>query len=254
MAHAHNSDAVTRRKGWFISVEGIDGAGKSSHIAAIALALEQQGHEVVLTREPGGTPLGEKLRAMLLHDEMDALSEALLAFAARRQHLREVIVPALARGASVVCDRFSDASFAYQGEGRGLAESRLLQLEQWVQGDFDLPAAPLPWQASAVAEPERPTQQVTAGSTPAGLLQPDWTLWFDVPAEVAAARLHNAREPDRFEAQTRAFFERVAVGYARRAQAQAARWIRIDSNVAREQVQAQVLAALHERGIVRKEA
>ncbi|WP_205879997.1 dTMP kinase [Lampropedia aestuarii] len=224
------------RRGWFISVEGIDGAGKSSHITAMAEALEQQGHAVVLTREPGGTALGEKLRALLLHDEMDALSETLLAFAARRQHLREVIVPALARGASVVCDRFTDATFAYQGAGRGVELSCLQQLEQWVQGDWEVPAGPL----------------ATAPST--ALLEPDWTLWFDVPAEVAAARLHNAREPDRFEAQARTFFERVAAGYAKRAQAQPQRWIRIDSNLEREAVRAQVLAALQARGVLTKES
>ncbi|MDH5856853.1 dTMP kinase [Lampropedia aestuarii] len=224
------------RRGWFISVEGIDGAGKSSHITAMAEALEQQGHAVVLTREPGGTALGEKLRALLLHDEMDALSETLLAFAARRQHLREVIVPALARGASVVCDRFTDATFAYQGAGRGVELSRLQQLEQWVQGDWEVPAGPL------------------AAAPSTALLEPDWTLWFDVPAEVAAARLHNAREPDRFEAQARTFFERVAAGYAKRAQAQPQRWIRIDSNLEREAVRAQVLAALQVRGVLTKES
>lgn len=237
---AQSMDAPRVRRGWFISVEGIDGAGKSSHISAMAEALEQQGHEVVLTREPGGTALGEKLRALLLHDEMDALSETLLAFAARRQHLREVIVPALARGASVVCDRFTDATFAYQGAGRGVELSRLQQLEQWVQGDWDVPAGPLA--APAAAGPSM------------ALLQPDWTLWFDVPAEVAAARLHNAREPDRFEAQARAFFERVAAGYAERAQAQPQRWIRIDSSLERETVCAQVLAALHARGVLSKES
>lgn len=233
---AQSKDAHAVRRGWFISVEGIDGAGKSSHIAAMAEALEQQGHEVVLTREPGGTALGEKLRALLLHDEMDALSETLLAFAARRQHLREVIVPALARGASVVCDRFTDATFAYQGAGHGVQLSRLQQLEQWVQGDWEVPAGPL----------------ATGPST--ALLEPDWTLWFDVPSEVAAARLHNAREPDRFEAQARSFFERVAAGYAERAQAQPQRWIRIDSNLEREAVRARVLAALQARGVLTKES
>lgn len=233
---AQSKDAQDVRRGWFISVEGIDGAGKSSHIAAMAEAMEQQGHEVVLSREPGGTALGEKLRALLLHDEMDALSETLLAFAARRQHLREVIVPALARGASVVCDRFTDATFAYQGAGHGVEYSRLQHLEQWVQGDWQVPAAP------------------AASGTSTALLEPDWTLWFDVPAEVAAARLHNAREPDRFEAQARTFFERVAAGYAERAQAQPQRWIRIDANLEREAVRAQVLAALQARGVLFKES
>ncbi|THU05299.1 dTMP kinase [Lampropedia puyangensis] len=229
------------RKGWFISVEGIDGAGKSSHIQAMATALERQGHEVVLTREPGGTPLGEKLRALLLHDAMDALTETLLAFAARRQHMREVIVPALARGASVVCDRFTDATFAYQGYGRGVALQQLMQLEQWVQGD---------WLLQDIRQSEQGQTYVTPSP---GVLQPDWTLWFDVPPEVAAARLQNAREPDRFEAEARVFFERVAAGYAQRAAAEPQRWIRVVSDAPREAVQAAVLSALTERGVLRKE-
>ena len=138
----------------FISFEGIDGAGKSSHIEAVAQALRQQGHAVVLTREPGGTPLAEQLRELFLHQPMDALTEALLVFAARRDHLVTVIEPALARGDTVLCDRFTDATFAYQGAGRGFDLAVLRQLEQWVQHSR----------------------------------QPDLTLWFDVPAAVAAAR------------------------------------------------------------------
>ncbi|MCW0038403.1 dTMP kinase, partial [Acinetobacter baumannii] len=146
--------------GLFISFEGIDGAGKSSHIASLAQAFRDQGRTVTLTREPGGTPLAEKLRALMLHDAMDPLTEALIAFAARRDHLVQVIEPALARGEVVLCDRFTDATFAYQGAGRGFDLQPLATLERMVQ-------------TGTAPQPDL-------------LREPHLTLWFDLPAEVAA--------------------------------------------------------------------
>ncbi len=181
-------------RGKFITFEGIDGAGKSTHIEWVAERLRQRA-TVVTTREPGGTPLGEDLRALLLHRKMDLETEALLMFAARREHIAKVIEPALARGEWVISDRFTDATFAYQGGGRGLPRERLEVLEQWVQGG----------------------------------LQPDLTLLFDVPLETAAARLANAREPDKFEAESRAFFERTRAEYLRRAAEAPARFRVIDA-------------------------
>ncbi|WP_019451978.1 dTMP kinase [Cupriavidus sp. BIS7] len=169
-------------RGKFITFEGIDGAGKSTHIEWVAERLRARAN-VVTTREPGGTPLGEDLRQLLLHRTMHLETEALLMFAARREHIAEVIEPALSRGDWVISDRFTDATFAYQGGGRGLALEKLGALEQWVQGG----------------------------------LQPDLTLLFDVPLETASARLASAREPDKFEAESRAFFERTRAEYLRRA-------------------------------------
>lgn len=197
------------RPGWFVTVEGIDGAGKSSHLEALADWLRARDHEVVMTREPGGTPLAERLRELVLHEPMDPLTEALLVFAARRDHLKTVIEPALARGAVVLCDRFTDASFAYQGGGRGFDLAQLERLEQWVQQG----------------------------------LQPDLTLWFVVPPAVAAARRAAVRAPDRFESQDLEFFERVHAGYERRRAADPARWALIDGTPAPEAVRAAVLAA-----------
>ena len=208
--------------GLFISFEGIDGAGKSSHIDALAAAFRAQGRNVVCTREPGGTPLAEKLRAMLLHDSMDALTEALLVFAGRRDHLRTVIEPALVRGDVVLCDRFTDATFAYQGGGRGFDLDTLSTLEHWVQ------AVPALGQGT--------------------VRQPDLTIWFDLPAATAAARLADARAPDRFEAQPVAFFERVIAGYANRAAAQPHRFARINADQPREQVWRDVAAAVTDLG------
>ncbi len=199
--------------GHFLTFEGIDGAGKSTHIEAVAERLRAAGAVVVCTREPGGTGLAEALRELVLHRPMDALTEALLVFAARRDHLREVIVPALSRGDTVLCDRFTDASFAYQGAGRGFDLALLEQLESWVQGE----------------------------------LQPDLTLWFDLPAQVAAERRAAARAPDRFEAQEVAFFERVRCGYAERAQKAPHRIVRIDSSLPREAVWRQIEGALESR-------
>ncbi len=210
------------RSGCFITFEGIDGAGKSSHIEPLAQALRAQGRVVRLTREPGGTPLAEQLRALLLAQPMDALTEALLLFAARREHLLTVIEPALAQGEVLLCDRYTDASFAYQGFGRGFDLQVLQTLEQWVQ------ASP-------------------AAST---LRQPDLTLWFDLPAATAAARLAGARAPDKFEAEPQAFFERVAAGYAARCAQFPQRFERIDASLPLEQVWQQVRAVCQRRGLL----
>ncbi len=204
----------------FLSLEGIDGAGKSSHLDALEALFRSQGRVVTRTREPGGTPLAERLREMILQQPMDALTESLLVFAARRDHITQVIEPALARGEVVLCDRFTDATFAYQGGGRGFDAKVLTTLEQWAQ-----------------MRPE------------GDLLQPDITLWFDLPPEVAAARLADARTPDKFEAQSADFFRRVASGYAKRAAADPKRFVHIDANRTREDVWEQVAQALQERGL-----
>lgn len=200
--------------GRFVTFEGIDGAGKSSHIEALAQWIRARGHAVVVTREPGGTPLAEQLRELFLRDEMDALTEALLIFAARRDHLRLRIEPALAAGATVLCDRFTDATFAYQGGGRGFDLAILRQLEAWVQNGR----------------------------------QPDLTLWFDIDAGEAAARRSAARAPDRLERLDAAFFERVIAGYQSRRDAWPARFARIDARVSIDQVWAQVLKEVQSRG------
>ncbi len=204
--------------GLFISFEGIDGAGKSTHIAGLADAFRAQGRAVTLTREPGGTPLAEKLRAMVLGDLMDALTEALLIFAARRDHLVRVIAPALARGDVVLCDRFTDATFAYQGAGRGFDPVVLAMLEQWVQSEGGR------------------------------FIEPALTLWFDLPPEDAAARLQGARVPDKFEAQPVEFFRRVAQGYADRQQGHPERFARIDASQPRDAVWLALRRACSEKG------
>lgn len=208
--------------GLFISFEGIDGAGKSTHIDGLAQAFRAQGRVVTLSREPGGTPLAEKLRVMVLNDEMDAMTEALLVFAARRDHLQKLIEPALARGEIVLCDRFTDATFAYQGGGRGFDLQMLSILEQWVQtvrrlgSDF--------------------------------IRQPDLTVWFDLPAEIAAQRLAGARTPDKFEAQPVEFFRRVSDGYLNRMTAFPSRFARIKADNTRDAVWRDVLNAVRVRG------
>ncbi|EGI78557.1 dTMP kinase [Hylemonella gracilis] len=209
--------------GFFVSFEGIDGAGKSTHIERLAQVLREQGHMVTLTREPGGTPLAERLRALVLAEKMDALTEALLVFAARRDHLQTVIEPALARGDAVLCDRYTDASYAYQGGGRGLDVSVLATLERWVQAK---PGA-------------------------AGLRQPDLTLWFDLAPELAAERLSGARAPDKFEAEPVAFFRRVAEGYARRAAEDPGRFARLDAAQSREAVWDELLRVVRGKGWLR---
>jgi len=206
--------------GLFISFEGIDGAGKSTHISALAQAFKVQGRAVTLTREPGGTPLAEKLRTLVLQDAMDPLTEALLMFAARRDHLDCVILPALARGDVVLCDRFTDATFAYQGGGRGFDEEVLSQLERMVQTSPDQ----------------------------AALVQPALTLWFDLAPQEAAKRLAGARVPDKFESQPLAFFQRVADGYARRLKAEPARFARINAAQTQPAVWQEVLAVFVAKG------
>ncbi len=187
-------------RGLFISFEGIDGAGKSTHIDRVAQLFRQAGRAVVLTREPGGTPLSEKLRELVLHEPMDALTEALLMFAARREHLVQVIEPALARGDVVLCDRFTDATFAYQGGGRGFDWQVLGQLERMV-----------------LALPD------------GALRQPELTIWFDLDPLIAAERLASARVPDKFESQPADFFAAVRAGYAKRQAEMPDRFARIDA-------------------------
>ena len=182
--------------GKFITLEGVDGAGKSTHIPFIAELLKSQGHEVVLTREPGGTTLGEKLRELLLHEAMTPETETLLMFAARAEHLQQLILPALTRGAVVLSDRFTDASFAYQHGGRGVAAEMVTTLERLVQGG----------------------------------LQPDLTLLFDVPVEVSCQRLAGARDPDRFEQESAPFFQKIRDAYLQRAAEFPARFRIIDAN------------------------
>lgn len=190
--------------GKFITLEGIDGAGKSTHLAWLENFLRGKGLTVVVTREPGGTPLGEKLRALLLDNSqaMHAETEALLMFAARREHLDKVILPALARGDWVISDRFTDASFAYQGGGRGLASNRLDDLERWVQGEF----------------------------------QPDLTLYFDVSVELGRQRVNAIKTADRFEKEQDEFFQRVRAAYLQRAHKFPQRIRLIDSSQPLEKV------------------
>jgi len=205
--------------GLFISFEGIDGAGKSTHIAGLAETFRNQGRQVTLTREPGGTALAEQLRDMVLNLAMDPLTEALLIFAARRDHLKQVIEPALTRGDVVLCDRFTDATFAYQGGGRGFDLNVLKQLEQWVQ-----------------AQPDHT------------LRQPDLTFWFALDPAIAAERLAGARVPDRFESQPVDFFKQVHQGYEDRAQAQPQRFARLDAAQTRHAVWQQITRVLVARG------
>jgi dTMP kinase len=188
--------------GYFITFEGIDGAGKSTHVDAFRNLMQERypDKEVVMTREPGGTTLGEQLRNLLLDAPMNLETEALLMFAARREHLAQVILPALTAGKIVISDRFTDASFAYQGGGRGLSLEKLNVLERWVQGQPD-------------------------GS----LLQPNLTILFDLPGEVAEARRSKVRAPDKFEKMDLSFFERVRQEYLRRAKEDAKRFHLVDA-------------------------
>ena len=182
--------------GKFITLEGMDGAGKSTHIPNIIALLASRGHEVVSTREPGGTKLGERLRELLLHEPMHAETETLLMFAARREHIASVIAPALARGAYVLSDRFTDATYAYQAGAKGVDFAKIAELERWVQAD----------------------------------LQPDVTLLFDVPVEVSVQRLASARTPDKFERENADFFSKIRKIYLQRAVNNPARFRIIDAN------------------------
>lgn len=206
---------------FFLSIDGGDGAGKTSHLSAIVETLKSLGHEVVQTREPGGTPLAEKIRGLMLHDDMDPTTEAMLAFAARRDHLVRVIEPALAAGKVVVSDRFSDASFAFQGWGRNFDLGHMHTLEKMAQ--------------------------TGAGTNPTLFRKPDLTFWFDVSPEIAKARLLGARVPDRFEAQNYQFFTAVRNGYASRMQEDPDRIVRINADLTPNEVWQQVEESLHEK-------
>lgn len=188
----------------FITFEGVDGAGKSTHLAWFADTLRGRGMDVIVTREPGGTPLGEQLRELVLNQSMSMGAEAMLMFAARIEHVEQVIRPSLLEGKWVISDRFSDASFAYQGSGRGMDWEKLKQLEKWVD------------------------------------LQPDMTLFFDVPIEVARQRLSNNVSLDRFEQEEGEFFERVRAGYHRRVAENPARFKVIDASQTLEAVKQQL--------------
>jgi len=189
-------------KGKFITLEGMDGAGKSTHIPTIVAMLAEKGFEVVSTREPGGTPLGERLRELLLHEAMHPETETMLMFAARREHIAQVILPALERGAYVLSDRFTDATYAYQCGARGVDIDKVRLLERWVQET----------------------------------LQPDLTLLFDVPVSVSLERLATARMPDKFEREGAAFFEKLRQAYLDRALETPSRFCIIDANQPLEKV------------------
>jgi dTMP kinase len=200
----------SRPRGKFITFEGIDGAGKSTHIGYVEDFLGRRGKLVTASREPGGTPLGERLRELVLHEKMHLETEALLMFASRREHIAQVIEPNLAEGRWVLSDRFTDASFAYQSGGRGLAREKLEALERWVHPD----------------------------------LQPDLTLLFDVPLEVARERLDATRTLDKFEREQAEFFERCRAEYLRRAAQFPQRIVVIDSTRAIEAIRAELTEVL----------
>ena len=193
-------------RGKFITFEGLDGAGKSTHIQAVVELLRREGKVVVSTREPGGTPLGEKLRGIVLNEPMDLETETLLMFAGRREHVAKLIEPALSRGEWVICDRFTDATYAYQGGGRGVRRERILALEDWVHGH----------------------------------LQPDLTILFDVPLEVAQARMAGSRELDRFEREQADFHERVRQSYLERARANPGRIRVVDASRSVDEIRVMV--------------
>ena len=197
---------TSKKRGKFITLEGMDGAGKSTHIPNIIAALKTRGVEVVSTREPGGTRLGEQLRTLLLNDAMHPETETLLMFAARREHIASVIEPALKRGVYVLSDRFTDATYAYQCGAKGVASTKIKQLEKWVQGN----------------------------------LQPDMTLLFDVPVEISMKRLSSAREPDKFERENADFFAKLRQAYLTRAKENPVRFRVIDANQALDKVKALV--------------
>ena len=200
------------KPGKFITFEGIDGAGKSTHLSFVASLLHARGHTVITSREPGGTPLGEQLRNLLLHEKMHLETEALLMFAARREHIAQVIAPALARGDWVISDRFTDATFAYQGGGRRLDIAKLEVLEQWVHPH----------------------------------LQPDLTLLFDLPLDIARARLDRTRDLDRFEQEKAEFFAATQAEYRRRAAQFPERFRVIDSSRPINEVNQELVRLLEE--------
>lgn len=194
-------------RGTFITVEGVDGAGKSSFLPQIEQRLRAAGRDVLSTREPGGTPLGEELRQILLHTPSTPVTEVLLMFAARKEHIEQVILPALAAGRCVLCDRFTDATYAYQGAGRGIDLLHIAALERWIQGE----------------------------------LQPDLTILFDLPVEVARARSAAVRDPDRFESERLDFFGRVREGYLQRARECPGRFRIVDASQSMQAVEAQLM-------------
>ena len=200
------------KKGKFITLEGMDGAGKSTHIPAIIDQIKALGETVVCTREPGGTPLAEQLRAILLHQAMHAETETLLMFAARREHIEQVIAPAIARGDCVISDRFTDATYAYQAGAKAVSIAKINVLETWVQGD----------------------------------LQPDMTLLFDVPVAVSLERLALARTPDKFEREGADFFEKLRNAYLARAKQDPARFRIINGNQALAAVKEEVKVSIEE--------
>jgi dTMP kinase len=200
------------KKGKFITLEGMDGAGKSTHIPAIIDQIKALGETVVCTREPGGTPLAEQLRAILLHQAMHAETETLLMFAARREHIEQVIAPAIARGDCVISDRFTDATYAYQAGAKAVSIAKINVLETWVQGD----------------------------------LQPDMTLLFDVPVAVSLERLALARTPDKFEREGADFFEKLRNAYLARAKQYPARFRIINGNQALAAVKEEVKVSIEE--------
>ena len=201
-------------RGRFITLEGVDGAGKSTHAPWLAEAIRGRGHRVTVTREPGGTPLGEQLRELLLRMPMTHDTEALLVFAARREHVEQVILPALARSDWIVCDRFTDATYAYQGGGHGVARERIAELEKFVHADC----------------------------------QPDLTILFDVPLAVSRERLKQAQAAghalDKFESEQQEFFQRVRDAYLERAAAEPARFRVVDSSRPLPDVRAALNAVL----------
>ncbi len=199
----------------FITLEGGEGAGKSTNLEFVRQWLQHAGHDVVVTREPGGTELGERVRDILLHRRelpISAESEMLLMFAARAEHIARVIRPALAAGKTVLCDRFTDATYAYQGGGRGIAAERIAEIETWVQGD----------------------------------LRPDLTLLFDLPVEAGRQRAGQRSEPDRFEQESDDFFARVRATYLARAKREPGRMRVIDASQSRDDVGRQIVAVLQE--------
>lgn len=197
---------MVSKKGLFITLEGMDGAGKSTHIPNIVSQIQAYGHEVVCTREPGGTPLGEELRALLLHKPMHPETETLLMFAARREHIANVIMPAIEKGACIISDRFTDATYAYQAGAKSVSVEKIQQLETWVQGT----------------------------------LQPDLTILFDVPVAVSLERLALARSPDKFEREGADFFEKLRHVYLERAKNNPARFRVINANQALDVVKSEV--------------